>query len=83
MDAPNQQAAHSVMWEQSFMSAQPSPIMEPPRLKVLDPLYNEDSAIKSLMAVLVRGGRDRRKRRKNRGRRRERTFFLCIPYVRI
>lgn len=49
-----QQAAHSVMWSQSFMSAQPSPIMQPPRLQVLDSMYYEDAAIKKLMAVLVR-----------------------------
>lgn len=49
------QAAHSVMWEQSFMSAQPSPIPKPPRLLVMHQLYNEDAAINSLMEVLVRG----------------------------
>jgi len=42
------------MWEQSFMSAQPNPIMEPDRPKVLSPMYNENVAIESLMTVLVR-----------------------------
>lgn len=41
------------MWEQSFMSAQPSPIPKPLRLQTMDDLYNEDAAINTLMAVLV------------------------------
>lgn len=51
------QAAHSVMWEQSFMAAQHSPILEPETLRVLQHMYNEDVAITNLMIVLVRGER--------------------------
>lgn len=50
------QAAHSVMWEQSFMAAQHSPILEPATLKVMEPLYNADVAITNLMIVLVSRG---------------------------
>lgn len=47
------QAAHSFMWEQSFMSAQPDPIKEPVALAVLEDMYNEEVAITNLMLVLV------------------------------
>lgn len=53
-----------MMWEQSFMSAQPSPIMQPQKLQVLDRLYNEDAAINNLMAILVREREGERERKK-------------------
>ena len=49
------------MWEQSFMAAQHSPILEPEALKVLQPMYNEHVAITNLMIVLVSRGRDARR----------------------
>lgn len=80
------------------MSAQPSPFMEPARIQVLDDMYNEDAAIKSLMAVLVRDihtterEKERKKERKRRtdrqtGRRRERDKEAergrrCFSFVR-
>lgn len=42
------------MWEQSFMVAQPNPIMQPETLRVMQPMYNEDVAISNLMIILVR-----------------------------